>query len=290
MQEIMKTEPMKKETQWLKNTYIAHRGYHRPEGAPENSMAAFTRAMEEGFAIELDIHLLMDQQVVVFHDDDLKRMTGYPKKIFDCTWDEIRSLKLLNTEETIPLFKDVLELIDGKVPLLIEIKNRGKVGNLEKKINELLRKYKGAFGIQSFNPYSVGWFKDHSPKILRGQLSGNFDNENLAFYKKFLLKRLLLNHVSKPHFINYDIEYLSNIPARIRNKKENILLGYTATNHEAYVRAMDQCINVVFEGFNPKEIKKSTEESILEAMNCEGKEMLPYLLTTEKINEENTIT
>ncbi len=254
MEKIIINNTMKKETQWLKNTYISHRGYHSMEGAPENSMEAFTRAMEEGFAIELDIHFSKDHQVLVFHDDDLERMTGYSKKIIDCTWDEIRSLKLLNTKETIPLFKDVLELVNGKVPLLIEIKNRGKVGKLEKKINELIKGYKGDFAIQSFNPYSVGWFKDHAPKILRGQLSGNFDNENLAFYKKYLLKKLLLNHVSKPHFINYDIEYLSNIPARIRNNKENILLGYTATNPKSYVRAMDHCINVVFEGFNPKEI------------------------------------
>lgn len=254
MQETMKTETTKKEMEWLKNTYIAHRGYHSTEGAPENSMEAFSRAIEEGFAIELDIHFLKNQQVVVFHDDDLERMTGYNKKIKDCTWDEIRSLKLLNSEETIPLFKDVLELVDGKVPLLIEIKNREKVGKFEQKINELLRGYEGAFAIQSFNPYSVGWFKENAPKFLRGQLSGNFDNENLAFYKKYLLRRLLLNHVSQPHFINYDIEYLSQVPARIKNKKGIILLGYTATNPEAYSKALNQCINVIFEGFNPKEL------------------------------------
>jgi len=245
---------IKKEMQWLKNTYIAHRGYHCPKEAPENSMAAFKRAMEEGFAIELDLHLLKDHRVVVFHDDQLKRMTGYDKNIIDCTWDEIQGLQLLDTEEKIPLFKEVLELVDGKVPLLIEIKNRRKVGTLEKKIGELLKEYEGAFAIQSFNPYSVGWFKEHAPTILRGQLSGNFDNEDLAFYKKFLLKKLLLNHVSKPDFINYDIEYLSQIPARIKNKKRNILLGYTAINPEDFLKGMEHCINVVFEGFNPKEI------------------------------------
>ena len=98
---------MTEELSWLKDTYITHRGYHSPEKAPENSMAAFTRAVEEGFGIELDIHLTKDQQVVVFHDDDLERMTGYTKKITDCTWGEIRSLTLLNTQEKIPLLKEV---------------------------------------------------------------------------------------------------------------------------------------------------------------------------------------
>ncbi len=240
------------ELKWLQDYYITHRGYHCPEKAPENSIKAFTRAVEKGFAIELDIHLTKDQRVVVFHDDDLERMTGYSKKTTQCTWDEMRALTLLGTQEKIPLFKDVLKLIDGRVPLLIEIKNRGKVGALEKKADELLRNYNGAFAIQSFNPYSVAWFKEHSPKITRGQLSGMFVNENLPFYKKFLLKNLLLNHVSKPHFINYDIEYLSRLPGRIQNNKAHILLGYTATNPEAYARAMEKCINVIFEGFNPK--------------------------------------
>ncbi len=246
-----------KDLKWLQESYITHRGYHCPKKAPENSMGAFVRALEEGFAIELDIHLTKDQRVVVFHDDDLERMTGYAKKITQCTWDEIRSLTLLGTQEKIPLLKEVLRLIDGKVPLLIEIKNRGKVGKLEKKTDDLLRHYDGVFAIQSFNPYSVGWFKEKSPKIIRGQLSGMFKNEKLPFYKKFLLKNLLMNHVSKPHFINYDIKYLSKFPVRIHRVKGSIILGYTATNPGAYRRALEDTVNVVFEGFNPKELSMS---------------------------------
>lgn len=239
---------------WLKNSYITHRGYHCPKSAPENSMKAFTRALKEGFAIELDIHLTKDQEVVVFHDDSLERMTGYVKNINLCTWEEIKALTLLDTQEKIPLLQEVLSFIDGRVPLLIEIKNRGPVGDLESKTDELLKDYQGDFAIQSFNPYSVGWFKEHSPKIPRGQLSGMFKKEHLAYYKKFLLRNLMLNHVSKPHFINYDIEYLSHIPKRFQNKKRNILLGYTATNPTAYKKALEKTVNVVFEGFNPKEV------------------------------------
>lgn len=247
---------MTEELSWLKDTYITHRGYHFPGKAPENSMAAFIRALEEGFGIELDIHLTKDQRVVVFHDDDLYRMTGYAKKIGDCTWEEIRDLSLLNSNEKIPLLKEVLSLVEGKVPLLIEIKNRGKVGDLEEKTNELLREYKGKFAVQSFNPYSVAWFKKYSPETIRGQLSGMFKEEDLAIYKKFLLRNLLMNHVSKPHFINYDIDYLSKLPVRIQRKKGGLLLGYTAKDPEAYEKALKKTVNVVFEGFNPKEEMK----------------------------------
>ncbi len=247
---------MTEELSWLKDIYISHRGYHSADKAPENSMAAFSRALEEGFGIELDIHLTKDQQVVVFHDDNLERMTGCSKKVMDCTWEELRGLTLLSTEERIPLLKEVLALIEGRVPLLIEIKNRGEVGRLEEKTDEILRGYKGKFAIQSFNPYSVGWFKEHSPGIIRGQLSGLFKEENLAIYKKFLLKNLLMNHVSEPHFINYDIDYLSRLAVRRHRKKGGILLGYTARDPEAYKQALQKTINVVFEGFNPKELTK----------------------------------
>ena len=240
-------------TNWLKDCYIAHRGYHNSKDAPENSMAAFANALKKGFAIELDIHLTKDQQVVVFHDWDLKRMTGSSGKIADCTWDEIRTLTLLDTKEKIPLLRELLEYVDGRVPLLIEIKNRRRVGRLERKTDQLLRQYKGQFAVQSFNPYSIGWFKDHSPKVLRGQISGAFKTPELSLYKKFLLNHLLLNYVSRPHFINYDINYLSRLPKKIQ-KKKGIILGHTARNPEDYTSAMEKITNVVFEGFNPKEL------------------------------------
>ncbi|WP_201756810.1 glycerophosphodiester phosphodiesterase family protein [Isachenkonia alkalipeptolytica] len=250
MKEKLITEEMK----WLKECYIAHRGYHCPISAPENSMGAFSRAVDEGFAIELDIQFTKDQEVVVFHDGHLERMTGYAKKVRDCTWDEIRSLTLLNSKEKIPLLKDVLEYIDGRVPLLSEIKNRRRVGRPERKTNELLQDYEGKFAIQSFNPYSVGWFKEHSPRIIRGQISGSFKKKQLTLYKKFLLNHLLLNHVSNPHFINYDIRYLSNLPMRIRKMKGSIILGHTAKNSKEYKNTLEEITNVVFEGFNPKKM------------------------------------
>lgn len=239
---------------WLVNMKIAHRGFHSEHIAPENSLKAFKKAIDEGFAIELDVHLLKDGNIAVFHDDNLKRMTGYKKKIEECTYNEINSLNLLDTTEKIPLFSEVLTLVDGKVPLLIELKNNDKPGSLEQKMFDMLIEYAGDFAIQSFNPYSVGWFKENAPNIIRGQLSGSFINENLVFYKKFILRNFLLNHISRPDFINYEISHLSDHAVKKQKNKNMLVLGWTARSEEVYKKALEQCDNVVFEGFNPKNI------------------------------------
>lgn len=244
---------MREDGKWLVDKYIAHRGYHSSQAA-ENSIAAFLKAIEEGFAIELDVHLLKDQELAVFHDDCLERMTGYKRKITECTLSDIRPLRLLNTKERIPLLGEVLETIEGKVPLMIEIKNKGNVGKLEEGVYKLLKDYEGAFVIQSFNPYSMAWFRKNAPGIIRGQLSGSYKEEEMTFYKKFILKNLLLNKISDPYFVNYEIDYLTNMPVKIKRKKGDLILGWTARNQEEYLKAMENCDNVVFEGFNPKTI------------------------------------
>lgn len=236
---------------WLTNMYIAHRGFHNSD-LPENSVGSFESAIREGFAIELDLQVTKDNKVVVFHDDNLERMTGLNKNIRECTYSEIKPLRLFDTEESIPLFSDVLELVNGKVPLMVELKNKRKVGNFEERAYELLKDYQGEFVIQSFNPYSVGWFVQHAPHIGRGQLSGSFKGESLSFYKRLILSNLLLNNVSKPHFINYEIDYMHKLPSKYKNQKLIPIIGWTARSEEKYRAALKICDNVVFEGFNPK--------------------------------------
>jgi glycerophosphoryl diester phosphodiesterase len=233
-------ETMTNKMSWLIEMKIAHRGYHSPEIAPENSIRAFRNAIGEGFDIELDVHILKDNNIVVFHDDNLERMTGYKKNIEECTYDEIKSLKLFNTEEKISLFSEVLSIVSGQVPLMIELKNRGKVGRLEQKLYDLLKIYPGGFAVQSFNPYSMGWFRKNAPDIIRGQLSGSYKNEHIEFYKKVLLENLILKIISKPHFVNYEIGYLSNLVVEIQKHKKLLVLGWTAKNKVDYEKAMKQ--------------------------------------------------
>ena len=170
---------------FLKNKPIAHRGmFNKNEGIPENSMPSFEKAINEGYIIELDIHLLKDGKIVVFHDDDLERMTGVKKKIKDCTYNEIKEFKLNGTNYTIPLFLDVLNLVNGKVPILIELKYDRKNGELERELAKILTDYKGDYAVQSFNPCSVNWFKRNLPEVPRGQLSSNYKKSKMFIIKK----------------------------------------------------------------------------------------------------------
>jgi glycerophosphoryl diester phosphodiesterase len=235
---------------WIVKDYIAHRGLHNAH-APENSLGAFVNAIKEGYAIELDVQQIADGTVVVFHDYSLSRMTGkdgYTKNLIKA---ELKSYNLLNTDFYIPTLEEVLSVVDGQVPILIEIKNEGKVGELEKATYELLKNYNGDFAIQSFNPYSLEWFKLNAPNIWRGQLSSFFKGENLSFVKKFALKRMLLNKkVSDPHFISYNT---TNLPNMYVKKYNNLpLLAWVVRSQTEYMNAVKHCDNIIFEGFEPK--------------------------------------
>lgn len=235
---------------WLVETPIAHRGLHDKTN-PENSLGAFEKAVESGYAIELDVQLLSDDTAVVFHDDSLSRMTGNDGYIKFLTKEDLKVLKLSGTKEHIPTLEEVLKLVDGRTPLLIEIKNQFKVGKLEQKVIDLLKNYKGEFAVQSFNPYSLKYFKHHAPSILRGQLSGYFKGEKLSFLKKFVLKRMAFNKsVSEPNFISYDA---STLPNRfVRKFKTLPLLAWTVRSKEEYMKVIKHCDNIIFENFVPE--------------------------------------
>ena len=151
--------------EWLDKYPIAHRGYHNKEN-PENTLAAFQLALDNNYAIELDIQFTKDYQIVVFHDDNLKRLCGIDKKVCEFTYDELKEFKINNTEHTIPLFIDVLNLVDGKTPIVVEMKST-KYGNdiLPGKAYELLREYNGDYAVQSFDPFLVKWYKDFQPHV-----------------------------------------------------------------------------------------------------------------------------
>ena len=240
---------------WLVETPIAHRGLHG-KNVPENSLAAFSKAIEKGYAIEFDVHLLADGTIAVFHDSSLARMTGNDGYLKYLNEEDLKALHLAGTKETIPTFDEVLELIDGKVPILIEIKNQYKVGKLEQAIINRLKTYKGKFAVQSFNPYSLAYFKKHSPNIIRGQLSGTFKGEGFEDLKmskivRYVLKHMMLNKsVSEPHFIAYQNTALPN---RIVKKYKNLpLLAWVVESKKEYLRVVKYCDNIIFQGFEPE--------------------------------------
>ncbi|HAJ77958.1 MAG TPA: glycerophosphodiester phosphodiesterase [Clostridiales bacterium] len=227
---------------------IAHRGFWNKE-YPENSLAAFKNAIEYGYAIELDVQAVEDGTPVVFHDSKMSRMTEKDKYIQNITKEELKSIKLLESDEKIPTLEEVLKLVNGKTPLLVEIKNNDKVGELEKRVLDLLKNYKGEYAIQSFNPYTLKWFYEHAPKIWRGQLSSYFKGVKLSFIKKAILKRLGMKKYTHQDFVSYDI---NNLPNRFTKKLEVPLLTWTVKKQEEYIKAIQCSDNVIFEGFEPK--------------------------------------
>lgn len=246
-----------KKTKWqhLTGWDYAHRGlYDNEHGIPENSMAAFRRAVDKGYGIELDVHLTADNQLVVFHDDTLIRMCGMNKKISSFLYSDLMQLRLLGTEEGIPLFKDVLELIDGKVPLIIELKVDGSNQNLLcPLVWQLLSRYKGDYCIESFHPFVLQWFKRHEPQVVRGQLSCNFFKENPhCDIVLFLMSNLMTNFFTHPDFIAYKYLDLDN-PAVIYNRKlfHIMTVVWTIPGKPTYDRFKNKVDVMIFEGFEP---------------------------------------
>ncbi|MDR3318166.1 MAG: glycerophosphodiester phosphodiesterase [Clostridiales bacterium] len=236
-------------SKWLVKQFIAHRGLHN-DVFPENSLGAFQNAIDNNYAIELDVHELDDGTMAVFHDDKLARMTGVDGYIGNLTAADLKAIRLLNTEYGIPTFNETLDFVAGRTPLLIEIKNTNKVGGLEKKILDALKEYNGEYAVQSFNPYSIEYFKNNAPHILRGQLSCFFRGTKISAFRRIVLRNMLLNKSTKPDFISYDF---GDLPNRfVKKYPGRPVLAWTIRSDSDMERALPYCDNIIFEGFIPK--------------------------------------
>lgn len=238
----------------FEEVYIAHRGLFDNDGdSPENSMMAFRRAAAHGFGIELDVRLTADKYMVVFHDENIKRMCGTNRKVGDCTYDELRKYTLNDTSEAIPLLREVLDAIAGKVPLIIEIKAKGRYVDTVKKLSEIMKCYRGIYCIESFNPLAVAWYRRKHPEVLRGQISsGYMINGSNSILKETIFSNLLLNWYSKPDFIAYNHKHANQLPFRVcRNlfKVENV--AWTIRNQEELNKAKEIFQVIIFDGFFP---------------------------------------
>lgn len=233
----------------------AHRGLHG-NGIPENSMAAFRAALEAGYGIELDLHLLKDGSLAVFHDGSLKRMTGMEGRPEDLTAADLPNYSLDGTGETIPLFSQVLELYAGKAPLIVELK---PVGSNHAALTEaacrMLEGYNGAYCIESFDPRCIAWLKKNRPHIIRGQLTENFvanKKSPLPFVMKFILTHQVENFLTLPDFVAYkfaDRKTFSNTLARKLWGAQGVT--WTLKTQEEYDAAVAEGWLPIFKGFRP---------------------------------------
>lgn len=247
----------KNQMQPFEKVYIAHRGLFDNEGiSPENSRMAFRRAVAHGFGIELDVRLTADNQMIVFHDDNLKRVCGIHRAVIECTYSEIKKYTIMNSSEKIPLLQEVLNDVAGKVPLIIEIKSKIKYADTVKKLAEIMQGYHGIYCIESFNPLAVAWYRRHHPEVLRGQLSTGYPinkSKRFAFIKETLFSNLLLNWYSKPDFIAYNHKHAGQIPYRLCRKFYRVeSAAWTIQSQEELNRAKKVFQVFIFDGFIPR--------------------------------------
>ena len=233
----------------LSELYIAHRGLH-DEKIPENSLTAFSEAAARGYAIENDIHITADGEIVVFHDHTLDRMCGVSGKIEEKTLAELKELSLKGTDEKIPTLKECLQTVDGKVPLLIEFKcEPGYCDKLCRAANEILKDYKGKYFIQSFNPQVPNWYKANRKDVLRGQLAMPYKGKNIV---KHLASAYLLNFGARPDFVAYDEREPKRISFVVQKLLGALPVGWTFRSQEDLTEKKKLFKSYIFENFIPR--------------------------------------
>ncbi len=230
----------------------AHRGLHGGE-APENSMAAFRRAVEAGCGIELDVQLSADGAVMVFHDYTLARMTGDHRKLAELTAAELKSLRLGGTDEGIPTFREVLDLVDGRIPLLVELKGEDLNAALCPKVAEILRDYKGPFCLESFNPLLIREMQKHLPGAFCGLLYTDVVREKKkASPLNVILSSMGLNFLCRPHFIAFDERDRRSLPVRLATGLYNTPKFVWTVRSRAGMDTAHACgEHAIFEGVTP---------------------------------------
>jgi len=242
----------------LDGVKYAHRGLHdAAQGAPENSMAAFRRAIECGFGAELDVHLMADGNLAVVHDSDLTRVCGKKALIEDLTAADLKDYPLMGTEETIPLFGEVLELFEGKTPLVIELKvERGNANALTDAAMKALAGWNGTYCMESFHPGALLRLKEKYPHVLRGQLSQDFMRNSevgsLSMPARFVLTHLLTTAFTRPDFIAYKWEDRKEPSLRLMRTLYGVHeMGWTVRDRTTMEALAQDGVGPIFEQFVP---------------------------------------
>ncbi len=240
----------------LSHNLYAHRGYHSNLVYPcENTLAAFKLAIDNGYGIEFDVQLTKDKIPVVFHDKTLKRMLGIDNCLNEFDYAYLSSLKL-PCGNIIPRLDEVLTLVEGRVPLLVEIKHHSGAQETSKIAYSLLKSYKGDYTVESFHPLSLYWFRKNAQNVIRGQLSsGDFNKEDMQNpIARFALKYMLTNIISAPHFIAYKSESDNNLSMVLMKKIfKPALAAYTLKSQKELDSAKNKGYTMlIFEGFKPE--------------------------------------
>lgn len=247
----------KPDMQAFMGVHYAHRGLHDEKHiAPENSLAAFKLAIDNNYGIEFDVQLSKDNIPVVFHDFTLNRVCGVDKKVNELTFEELRMLRLDGSDQIIPHFQEVLDLVDGKVPLIIEYKLPGNNTKVCEIGDSVLRDYDGLYCIESFNPLALRWYKKNHPEVVRGQLSTKFAGKKGTPDSKvlnFALQNLLLNFLGRPDFIAFNYKFMDMFSFSLAKNLFKIpTVAYTITSNQQIIDSSKKFDLFIFEKFIPE--------------------------------------
>lgn len=232
---------MAKDTKWLTATPVAHRGLHNNKTLPENSLGAFENAVKHGYGIEFDVWRTNDGQLIVHHDPKLNRTCGKDMSTKSIDTTKLDEYKLMNTEYSIPTFKQTLDLVNGQVGLVIEIKPTKLVGVTCSQIWDTLKDYKGNYCIESFDPHVVRWWAKHHPEIILGQLCD-----------WYLWHKVMVKSMKQHRFVDFLATSIKNLPSKYYQKickqyPDMIMIGWTVRTKENYDLAVNNVDNIIFE-------------------------------------------
>ena len=192
---------------WIGQWTYAHRGLHKP-GVPENSLAAFAGAIAAGYAIECDIQRSRDGEAMLLHDWELERLTGMTGPIAAHSAEELAQIAYLDSEHRIARLADLLDLVAGQVPILIEIKSRARynVAKTCRAVRKALEGYPGPCAVMSFDPRVARWFRAHTPRTLVGLVVKETEDGSTPHR----WQRHVAFWTARPDFVAYDIRALPN--------------------------------------------------------------------------------
>lgn len=235
---------------------IAHRGLHsNKEPAPENSLAAFALAADAGYGIELDVRETADGGIVVCHDDSLRRMAYLDAKVSSMKLEEVRQVRLLKTKEKIPTLREALDLIAGRVPVIVEIKceSTRRAASVCALAAAELDRYNGIYAVQSFNPAVVWWYRRHRGEVLRGQLSERFAKEKFpTSVGTFFLSCCFFNFITRPDYISYRFSNARLLRFRLQKDLFHVpCAGWTIRSEEQLAAAVPDFEIIIFDRFRP---------------------------------------
>ena len=241
-----------RKTLWLKG-YFAHRGlYTKDQVISENSMGAFKNAIEKGYGIELDVQLSKDGIVYVFHDDDLKRMTGFEGILEDKNSFDLDQLRLIGSGESIPRLSSVLDLIHGQVPVLIELKTSQRKKESVIEVIKVMTHYNGHYACCSFDPIMLGLIKKLAPSQLRGlNMEYALDKKHLSLLTRIVLQFALLNFINKPDYLSVDHEHIPFV-YKLWRQFGAFGMMWAVPTQSAEEKIKSQCETIIFDGYIPR--------------------------------------